>query len=199
MYKHKKNIISEKEIFKISNILKDGGVVAFPTDTVWGIGCLVKSQVAVNKIYKLKKRNRKKPLILLGNKLKSLFPYVKELPRAAKEMAETHFPGALTLVVKKSLLTPDYITSGYDTVGIRVPNHPVFLEMLERAVEDHVLATTSANISGKPAMAKKQDVLESLGKYVDYILDEYGFFAQGKESTIISVNENNEIKTLRTR
>ncbi len=177
---------------KISDILKDNGVIAFPTDTVWGIGCLVESEKAVKKIYEIKKREKNKPLILLSSKLEYLLPYVGKLPPIARELAEKYFPGPLTIVVKKSARTPGYITSGFDTVGIRVPEHPVFFEIIEKALDEPVLATTSANISGMGSVAKREDVIS-----VDYILEDCGFPVGGKESTVVSVDENNNVKMLR--
>lgn len=179
-------------IQKISNILKSSGVIAFPTDTVWGIGCLVEDEKAVQKIYEMKSREKNKPLILLSSRLEYLLPYVEELPPAALKLAEKYFPGPLTLVVKKSILTPDYITSGFDTIGIRIPAHPIFCELVEKAVDSHVLATTSANISGMGAVARKEDVINA-----DYVVDDCGFPAGGTESSVVSIDEHNNIKMLR--
>jgi len=184
--------LSETEIKTISATLKNHGVIAFPTDTVWGMGCLVEDEQAVKKIYDLKTRDKNKPLILLSSRFEYLLPYVSELPELAKKLAGQYFPGALTIVVKKSVLTPDYITSGFDTVGIRVPEHPVLIEILDKAVDSHVLATTSANISGAGSVARKQDVID-----VDYIVDDYGFPAGGSESTVVAVDENNHLQMLR--
>jgi len=182
-----------KENFSIiSDILKNNGVIAFPTDTVWGMGCLVENEQAVQKIYDTKSREKNKPLILLSSRLEYLLPYIEELPSVAKKLAEKYFPGPLTLVVKKSALTPDYITSGFDTVGIRVPAHPVFCELVEKVVPTHVLATTSANISGMGAVARKEDVIS-----VDYIVDDEGIPFGGEESTVVAVDENNVVKMLR--
>lgn len=184
--------IYKEEQVTISNILKNNGVIAFPTDTVWGIGCCVENKQAVEKIYNMKSREKNKPLILLSSSLEYLLPYVEEIPPIALHLAEEYLPGALTIVTKKSSLTPDYITSGFDTVGIRIPNHPIFCEMVEKVVIGKVLATTSANISGKGSVSKKEDVIEA-----DYIVDEKGFPVIGQESTIISIDSNKNIKILR--
>ncbi len=184
--------LNDKDIQTISSTLKDHGVIAFPTDTVWGMGCLVEDEQAVKKIYELKTRDKNKPLILLSNNIKFLLPYIEKLPPLAKRLAQQYFPGPLTIVVKKSALTPDFITSGFETVGIRVPEHHIFCEMVDKAVESHVLATTSANISGAGSVARKEDVID-----VDYIMDDYGFPAEGKESTVVAVDENNNLQLLR--
>ena len=94
---------------KISDILNNDGVIAFVTDTVWGIGCLPTSKKAVEKIYEIKHRDTKKPLILMSDSDKYLRTYVKPLSILANELIKKHFPGALTLVVNKSDNVPDYI------------------------------------------------------------------------------------------
>jgi len=183
------------EISKITEALKAGGVIAFPTDTVWGVGCLVENPEAVRKIYRMKGRDFDKPLILLGSSLEFLLPYVETIPVKAKELAKKHFPGALTLALKKSDKTPDYITSRFDTVGIRIPDHPVFRELLERTYK--VLATTSANLSGEGSFSSRREVEQSIGCEVDYILDDYGVSAGGMESTVVKIDKDNTIKVLR--
>ncbi|HSA07728.1 MAG TPA: L-threonylcarbamoyladenylate synthase [Candidatus Gastranaerophilales bacterium] len=190
-------MIPEKEIIKTTEILENNGVIAFPTDTVWGIGCLVESRQAVDRIYQLKIREKNKPLILLGSRLEYLLPYIESLPVKAEELIKKFFPGALTIVLKKSSKTPDCITSGFDTVGIRIPDHPILLELLEKAVPGHALATTSANISGQGSVSTKEDVFRSLGDNIDYIIDDYWFSVCGKESTVVMVDADNKIKLLR--
>ncbi len=197
MKKSTTKIIPENEIAKASRILSNGGIIAFPTDTVWGIGCVVENSAAVEKIYKIKSREANKPLILLGSKLEYLLPFIEFLPDKAEELINKYLPGPLTLVLKKSNKTPGYITAGFDTVGIRIPDHPVFLELLDKAVKNHVLATTSANVSGKGSVASKDEVIDALGNSVDFVLDDYGFRSEGKESTVASVDINNKIKVLR--
>lgn len=187
-----KNTRNVKDILK-----KEDGLIAFPTDTVWGIGCLVENQAAVERIYSLKGRSKDKPLILLGSKLEYLLPYVKKMPEKALEIAQKYFPGAVTIVVEKSEKTPDYMTSGFNTVGIRIPDCPAFIDMLNDSVESHVLATTSANISGESATDSQQTVEATVGKDVDFILDSKCFQPKGAESTVILVNEDNTYKILR--
>ena len=87
---------------QLNNILKNGGVIAYVTDTVWGIGCLPDNKKAVDKIYEIKGRDRSKPLILMSNEIENLIPYVQEIPPTAKNLISRFFPGALTLVLKKA-------------------------------------------------------------------------------------------------
>ena len=189
--------LSEEKCNKIKNILKNDGVIAFPTDTVWGIGCLLENQKAVEKIYSLKSREKSKPMILLGNDTESLLPYVENFHENAKKIMEKYFPGAVTLVLQKSLKVPDYITSGFETVWIRVPVVPVFVEMLEKCTEARVLATTSANISEMGANITKAEVVSSIGDKIDYILDDSDFAPKGTESTVVFVDKAGEIKIFR--
>jgi len=180
---------------QIKTILDNDGVIAFVTDTVWGLGCLPTSEKAVKKIYEIKKREAKKPLILMSSEIENLLPYVKQLNKKAKELIEKHFPGALTLVLEKSQTTPDYTTSGFNTVGIRVPNNQVFKEICEAAT-GHVLATTSANLSHQPSAVTYKQTNEYMADKADLIIQDFGQQAQGLESTVALVLED-EIKILR--
>lgn len=181
--------MDELERKKIKEILENDGVVAFVTDTVWGIGCLPNSEKAVKKIYEIKHRDGNKPLILMSFDIYPLLKYVKPLPKKAHELIKKHFAGALTLVVPKSDLTPDYITSGFGTVGIRVPDNEVFQEIC-KYVEGGVLATTSANISSCPPALTYEEAVEYIGASVDYVVKDYGLKAQGTASTVVGVSED---------
>ena len=111
---------NEKEII---NTLTNGGVIAYVTDTVWGLGCLPDNEKAVKKIYEIKKREAQKPLILMSNEVYNLLNYVKPIPKVGQQLIKKYFPGALTIVTEKNDNTPDYITSNMSTVGIRVPDN----------------------------------------------------------------------------
>jgi len=185
-----------KELQKqINDVLDSGGVIAYVTDTVWGLGALPNSKKGVEKIYEIKKREAQKPLILMSNDIKNLKPYVNEINPTAQKLIDKHFPGALTLVLKKSVNAPDYITSGFDTVGIRIPDNKVFKEICE-GINGHVLATTSANLSHEPsAKTYEQAVLNMQGK-ADLIIEDFGQSAKGLESTVALILDD-KIKTLR--
>lgn len=135
---------------RIKEVLENDGVIAYVTDTVWGLGCLPSSEKAVKKIYEIKKREAQKPLILMSNETYHLLEYVKPIPEIGCRLIKKYFPGALTLVVEKSDKTPLYMTSNMKTVGIRVPDNEIFKEICE-AAPGHVLATTSANLSHQPS------------------------------------------------
>ena len=177
---------------EIINTLNNGGVIAYVTDTVWGLGCLPDNEKAVKKIYEIKKREAQKPLILMSNEVYNLLDYVKPIPKVGQQLIKKYFPGALTIVTDKSDKTPDYITSNMSTVGIRIPNNKVFKEICE-IIPNHVLATTSANLSHQPSAKTYDQALENMTGLADLIIEDYGYHAKGLESTVVGVM-NNELR-----
>ena len=176
-----------ENIEKIKQILDNDGVIAYVTDTVWGLGCLPSSEKGVKKIYEIKHREPQKPLILMSSEAYHLLDYVKQpLTKTSSKLIKEYFPGALTLVMEKSDKTPYYITSGMETVGIRVPNNPVFKEICEN-ISGHVLATTSANLSHQPSAKTHEQALENMKDFVDIVIPDYGYKAEGLESTVAGI------------
>ncbi|MBD5402477.1 threonylcarbamoyl-AMP synthase [bacterium] len=171
---------------EIIDVLQNDGVIAYVTDTVWGLGCLPESEKAVKKIYEIKKREAQKPLILMSNEVYNLFDYVKPIPKTGQILIKKYFPGALTIVTEKSDKTPDYITSGMQTVGIRIPDNKVFQSICE-IIPKHVLATTSANLSHQPSAKTYEQALENMTGLADLIIEDYGYPAKGLESTVAGV------------
>ena len=185
-----------KNADEIKKVLENDGVIAYVTDTVWGLGCLPSSEKAVKKIYDIKKREPQKPLILMSNDIYHLLSYVKIIPQKGQILIKKYFPGALTLVVKKNPdMTPDYITSGMDTVGIRVPDNKVFQEICELTPE-HVLATTSANLSHQPSAKTYEQALANMSGLADLIIEDYGHTCKGLESTVAGIFDD-DIKIFR--
>lgn len=180
---------------EIINVLTNGGVIAYVTDTVWGLGCLPNNESAVKKIYEIKKREAQKPLILMSNEIYPLLDYVKPIPKIGQILIKKYFPGALTIVTDKRENTPDYITSSMPTVGIRVPDNEVFREICE-IIPGHVLATTSANLSHQPSAKTYEQALENMSGLADLIIEDYGYAAKGLESTVVGVM-NNELRIFR--
>ena len=180
---------------EIINVLANGGVIAYVTDTVWGLGCLPNNESAVKKIYEIKKREAQKPLILMSNDIYPLLDYVKPISKIGQILIKKYFPGALTIVTDKSENTPDYITSSMPTVGIRVPDNEVFREICE-IIPGHVLATTSANLSHQPSAKTYEQALENMSGLADLIIEDYGYAAKGLESTVVGVM-NNELRIFR--
>src|SRR5574344_1426132 len=175
---------------EIKEIIDNGGVITYVTDTVWGLGALPSSEKGVKKIYEIKKREAQKPLILMSNKVENLMPYIKPLSDKAKSLIKKYSPGALTVISEKTALAPDYMTSGFNTVGIRVPNNPVFQEICE-SITGNVLATTSANLSHQPSSKTYDQAKANMTGLADIIIDDYGQNAKGLESTVVLVIGNN--------
>lgn len=182
--------LSEDLKKKINETLCNGGVIAYVTDTVWGLGALPSCEKGVKKIYDIKKREAQKPLILMSNNIENLKPYVNEISSKAQELVDKYFPGALTLVLKKTQKASDYLTSGFDTVGIRIPDNEVFKEICE-AVDGHVLATTSANLSHEPSAKTYAQAVENMQGKADLIIQDFGQVAKGLESTVVLIQDDN--------
>ena len=189
-------IFDDEAFVKELNLkLKQGAIVSFVTDTVWGVGCLPNCEKGVENIYELKNRDRSKPLILMSNDVKNLFPYVKNISQKAETLIKENFPGALTLIFEKSDKTPDFVTSFQNTVGIRVPNNSVFARLCE-VVDGHVLATTSANLSNQPPASNFQEAKDFIGEHIEYVFEDYGQSCKGLASTV-ALAVDDEIKILR--
>ncbi len=189
--------MNESKILKLNEIdfnflndkLRQGAVLCFVTDTVWGIGCLPDSKAGIEKIYEIKNRDKSKPLILMSDRVEYLKKYFKKLPKSAADAIKRYFPGALTVICEKSELCSSDVTSDMNTVGIRVPDNSVF-SLLCSQIEGHVLATTSANISGESPVQNVLEANEKLGHLVDYIIDDMGEKPMGISSTVAIFSED---------
>ncbi len=148
--------------------LQKGGVVIFPTETVYGMGTSVFSPVGIGRIYALKGRHGRKPLALLVPSLAAAGPLVETIPPEAERLAERFWPGPLTLVLKASPLGR-LVTGGLATIGVRIPDHPVALAILEAS--GIPLATTSVNRAGEKAAVSGKEAAKLFGKKVDYLID----------------------------
>ena len=149
-------------------ILRGGGVVAFPTDTVYGIGVDPFQAEAVQRLYQIKGRPIDKPIPILVGSLGDVERVAQNLPPVFSQLAEQFWPGELTLIVEAKVLPPE-ITAGRDTVGVRMPDHPLALGLLERF--GGAIATTSANKSDEPPATSAEEARSALGELVDIILD----------------------------
>ncbi len=170
------------KIMKAAQILKMGGLVAFPTDTVYGLGADATNSTAVEKIYKVKKRPLTKALpILIGGK-NDLTKYIFGVSKKTKKIVNKFWPGPLTIILKKKKIISNVVTAGKNSVGIRVPENSVALALI-RAL-GRPLATTSANISDKPSPATASVAKKYLNNKIDLILDG-GKTKLGVESTVL--------------
>lgn len=171
-------------IERAAQILKAGGLVAFPTETVYGLGGNGLSSLASSKIYEAKGRPSDNPLILHIASIEQLYPLVEKVPEIAEKLIEAFWPGPMTLIMKKSSVVPKETTGGLDTVAIRMPAHPVALALIKAA--GLPIAAPSANASGRPSPTCAAHVCEDLSGRIDMIIDG-GDVGIGIESTIIDV------------
>jgi len=172
-----------------AQLLKDGGLVALPTETVYGLGADSTNKDAVARIYKVKGRPADHPLIVHIHSMQSLGEWADEIPSYAIALARDFWPGPMTLVLKRSILVEDFVTGGQPTVGLRVPDHAVALALLSafEKIGGKGIAAPSANRFGHVSPTTAQAVQEELGEYLDdtdLILDG-GPAKVGVESTII--------------
>ena len=168
-----------------AHIIQSGGLVAFPTETVYGLGGNGLDPSAARKIYEAKGRPSDNPLILHVADLSQIPPLVREFPEKARRLAEALWPGPLTVILPKSDLVPPEVTGGLDTVAIRFPSHPGAQAFIRAA--GCPIAAPSANLSGRPSPTNAQDVLEDLDGRIPLILDG-GESRIGLESTIVDLS-----------
>lgn len=162
--------------------MKRGGVVAFPTDTVYGLGAAIGSAGAVQKVYVIKQRPAGLALPVLIATVEDIDTVAIDVSPLAYCLARRFWPGALTIILKRSEKVPCALAAGCDTIGVRVPDHPVALALVRGAGEP--LTGTSANLSGLPPARTAAEVRAQLGGEVDYVIDA-GPPPEGIESTIV--------------
>lgn len=173
----------QEQLEKGVAILKDGGVVAFPTDTVYGLGAGIGINSAVERVYRVKERPRHMALPLLLADLSQLDDVARSVPPSARLLAENFWPGPLTLVLFKADSVPDIVTGGSETIAVRIPAHPI-PAALARGVGTAIVGT-SANLSGQPSALTAAEARAQLGDKVDLIID--GECPGGKESTVVDL------------
>ncbi len=180
-----RNVNKEETYSQSVEILKNGGIIAFPTETVYGLGADATNSEAVAKIFEAKGRPADNPLIVHVDSKNKAIEYAEELSPLAIQCMDAFWPGALTLIVKsKPELFAENVTVGLPTVGIRVPDHPVALNLLKRL--PFPLAAPSANTSGKPSPTLAEHVYHDMNGKIPLILDG-GATAIGLESTVLDM------------
>ena len=173
-----------KAVYEAASLIKGGGLVAFPTETVYGLGANGLDKEAAKKIYSAKGRPSDNPLILHISDFSELEELTAEIPEAAVKLAKRYWPGPLTMIFKKSAVVPFETTGGLDTVAIRLPENKVARELIKRAGVP--IAAPSANLSGRPSPTTAEHVAEDMSGRIEMILDG-GAVGIGIESTIIDV------------
>lgn len=183
------NAKSDKEnldLQEAADIIKNDGLVVFPTETVYGLGANGLSPKAIRKIFEAKNRPQDNPLILHISDQEQVLDLVKAIPPMAQDCMDMFWPGPLTLIFERSDLVPDEITAGLDTVAIRMPSNPIARKLI--ATAGVPIAAPSANLSGKPSPTRLSHVLMDMDGKVDLIIDG-GETERGIESTVLDVSE----------
>lgn len=175
---------SEQDIARAAEVLREGGVVAFPTDTVYGVGAHALLPASVERLYTVKQRPRDKAIPLLLSDVGALQQVAASIPGAAYDLARSFWPGALTIVLRRSAAVPDAVTAGGETVAVRVPDHAVVHDLI--AALGAPLAATSANLSDQPAPDTATGVLLQLDGRIDLLLDG-GRCPGGVASTVVDL------------
>jgi len=174
--------INDKDISTAAQILKNGGIVAIPTETVYGLAANALDTTAVKKIFEAKGRPQDNPLIVHISRFDEIYDLVTDVPETAKKLADAFWPGPLTMVLPKSDKMPSVISAGLDTVAIRMPSHPIAREIIKQS--GCPLAAPSANISGKPSPTTAEHVITDMDSKIDAVVisDQCNV---GVESTVI--------------
>ena len=178
--------IEENKLRIAAEVLKTGGTVAFPTETVYGLGANALDEKALRKIFEAKGRPSDNPLIVHIAHIEDLDQLVREIPHKARLFMASFWPGPLTMVFKKSSLVPHIITAGLDTVAIRMPSHSIAKALIEMAGVP--VAAPSANLSGRPSPTQASHVIEDMKGRVNIIISGGGC-SVGLESTVLDVTE----------
>ena len=167
-----------------AEIIKNGGIVVFPTETVYGIGTNGLDTNAVEKLFEIKERPLDKPISLLVSDFEMIEKVAKNITEVEYKIMKKFFPGPLTIILNKRDIVPDIVTSGGDTVGIRMPKEEITRKLIEYAGVP--IAAPSANISGKPSGTNLQEIIQEFEGKVDYFIDG-GKSKIGISSTIVKV------------
>ncbi len=174
------------DIDYIVNVLKNNGVVLLPTDTIYGLMCDATNIEAVDKIYRMKNRDYSKPMLILVSNIDMLNKYCKVENDTEKMLIDKYFPGEMTIILKRKEDIPLLVTSGKDTIGVRIPNNKELLSIISKL--DRPLVSTSANISNSINITSIDLLDERIKKEADYIYD--GGVVNNNASTVVKVDDN---------
>ncbi len=179
----------EKILVKdIDKIDLKGKVIVFPTDTVYGLGCQIDDIDAIKKIYEIKNRDYSKPLAVLAPN-NDIGKYVENVNKKAKDLMEKYWPGALTIIFNKSDIVSDLVTANLKSIGIRVPNNEIALQILNRF---GLMCTTSINISGMPPLNNINDIIKYFEDKIDYLVIDACTLSKNS-STVVDARSNDLI------
>ena len=183
-YLNIKNGYKKEEVKKVANLIKEGKVVIFPTETVYGIGTNGLDENAVKKVFEIKKRNFKNPINLLVNGIPMVEKLAKDITPLEYKLMEAFFPGPFTIILNKKEIVPDMVTASLDCVGVRMSSNQFVNDLI--TLSDCPIAAPSANISGHLSKTNLDDIFDEFSNSVDYIVDG-GKCEFGIESTVVRV------------
>lgn len=183
-----------EEIHKAYEVIKNGGIILYPTDTVWGIGCDATNPEAVKKIYELKKREESKSMIVLMNGERMVYTVFKDIPEVAWQILDLSEKPTTLILDNPRNVAPNII--GQDnTLAMRIVTEPFCFKLMERMKTP--LVSTSANISGEPTPKSFKEISPAILQGVDYVVNLHRDKIGGKPSTIIKLSANSEVKIIR--
>ena len=183
-----------EEVLKAYEIIKEGGIILYPTDTVWGIGCDATNPEAVAKIYKLKKRAETQSMIVLMNGEKMMYNVFKDIPEVAWQIIDLS-ENPTTLVLDKPRNVAANLIAADQTLAIRIVKEPFCFKLLEKMKKP--LVSTSANISGQPTPKSFKEISPEIIKGVDYVVNLHHDKIAEKPSTIIKLTSDSQVKIIR--
>ncbi len=171
-------------IEQVAEVLNKGGVIGYPTETIYGIGCSAFDAQAVDRIYRLKNRDRKKAMILVAGDIIQVSELVKSIPETAEKLIENFWPGPLTIIFEASSRLKEFAFGKSKTVAVRIPACTICLELIRET--GFPLVSTSANVSGQPAGTTAQQVADAFGDQLDIIVDG-GRTPESVPSTLVDI------------
>lgn len=189
----KAETLSGSDWKRVRDIFKKGGIIAYPTETFYGLGVDPFNESAVNKLFKLKGRGFDKPISILVKDKNMLLAVVEEIPPAAEKLIKKFWPGPLTIIFKAKKTVPSAITGNTGKIAVRISSNPITQKLLE--IIDSPITTTSANSSGKKSPVTAKEVKDYFGDKIDLIIDG-GLLSGNLGSTIVDVTEE-ELKVIR--
>jgi L-threonylcarbamoyladenylate synthase len=173
-------------IERVADVLIKGGVIGYPTETIYGIGCSAFDEKAVEHIYRLKGRDRQKAMILVAGDIVQVSELVKSIPAPAERLIENFWPGPLTIIFETSSRLKEFAFGKSKTIAVRIPDCPICLELIRAT--GFPLVSTSANISGEPAGVEAEHVAASFGSQLDIIVDG-GRTRESVPSTLVDITK----------
>lgn len=182
------------EVHNAFEVIKNGGIILYPTDTVWGIGCDATNAEAVAKIYALKQREESKSMIVLMNGEKMMYNVFKDIPEVAWQIWDISEKPTTLILDNPRNVAPNIIAED-KTLGVRIIKEPFCFKLMERMKKP--LVSTSANISGQPTPIAFKDINPEILKGVDYVVNLYHEKIAGKPSTIIKLSNDSQVKIIR--